>query len=746
MNTFLNSFPAAIHETKIGSVWQMTFVSPYIETITGYPSETFLEGRNGAYSNLIHPDDFTDVLMTILASVERNVPYSVRYRLTHASGEVRWILERGARSLENGKIVGAIYDISEEVDLRETLEGIKTGLDATTMLAFADDRGIITWANEKFSDVSLYPSEEILGKHFSFLAAQASEFVDFGEVAESVGHGKMWKGDLRCRRKDTSLCWLETIIAPISEEGRIKRYFMLQQDVTVERRRIEIDGIISDLRANFIESGNHRTAFFDHLLKVILEVTEASSALLGDARESDGDGNLRILSASVGISASLVVDASAALRGVGVTGVGRLVVPVTYGGKIIAAFAVEGRPYSPRALGSEHDILLSAIAEMMNASFIEDELERQKSMSMQNARLASIGQLASGVGHEINNPLAIINGYLAIARDRLEDRGALDPELRDLFQKINGASSRIANIVRGLKTFAKSDGGQHRSFDLGEMMQETVSIMREMFQKDAIDFRLEVPAATWVIHGNRERMQQALVNLMSNARDAVRGRLLPYICVRLLPSGDWLRITVSDNGGGIPERIRNRIFDPFFTTKEVNYGTGIGLSLVDSILKEHGGSVDFETTDDLGTTFTLILPWIPSAFVGSIEDPSGGVEKTDEAILIIEAEADTREYLGLLVEPYFARVLMAATAGEALSLAKDLAPAVILSEINLPDMDGSDFHRRVLAQQKSPPRFIFLAGEESSETGAELLGHDRTIKVISKPFTNLELVEKLKRR
>ncbi len=746
MNTILNCFPAAIHETKIGPVWQMTFVSPYIETITGYPVGTFLEGRTGAYSNLIHPDDYADVLMTILGSVERNIPYAVRYRLTHASGEIRWILERGARSLEEGKIVGAIYDISEEIDLRETLEGIKSSLDATTMLAFADHRGVITWANEKFSEVSQYPAEEIFGKHFSFLKAQASDDMDYENIVESIGQGKIWKGDLRCRRKDSSVCWLETIIAPISEEGRIKRFLTLQQDITFERKRMEIEGMISSLRAAFIGSGSLRSTFFDQLLKVVLEVTEAKAGLLGEVRDSGSDDNIRILAASPGISASLVAEASFALRGAAMPGVGRLVVPITYGGKIIAAFGVEGRPSTALDLSPEYDILFTAIAEMMNAILIEAELELQKSIALQNARLASIGQLASGVGHEINNPLAIINGYLTIARDLLNDRGTLDPDVAELFRKINGASSRIANIVRGLKTFAKSDDGHQSTFDLGELLQETITIMSEMFQKDAIDFRLEVPVGTWPIHGNRDRIQQAFVNLMSNARDAVRGRASPFICLRLLPVGDQLKITVADNGGGIPERIRNRIFDPFFTTKEVNYGTGIGLSLVDAILKEHGGSVELETTVNVGTTFTLTLPWISSAVGLTNEDTSLGMDKADESILVLEDEADTREYLGLLLAPYFSRVVMAATAREALSLAKDQAPAIVLSELNLPDMNGADFYRRLMAQQKDPPRFIFIADEKSSHAEAERLIVDRSIDFISRPFTNVELVEKLKRR
>jgi PAS domain S-box-containing protein len=732
VDTILSCFPAAIHETKLGPVWQMLFVSPYIETITGYPAATFVGNRGGAYSNLIHPEDYAEVLMTILGSVERDVPYVVRYRLTHASGEVRWILERGARSLEDGKIVGAMFDITEEVDLRQTLEGIKTGLDATTMLAFADRRGIICWANEKFSEVSQFNFDEIAGQHFSFLGSGAPGEGDFGAIVETISAGTVWKGDLRCRRKDGSVCWLETTIAPITEEGRIKRYLMFQNDVTADRHRKEIDEKVSVLRMAFIEFGAHRTSFFERLLAVVLDVTAGSAGFLAEVRRGDDDDELRILAASPQIRVGLFDEARATLRGGGPPGPGRLVVPVTYGGRIIAALGIEGRAPAAPEPGREHGVFFTAIAEMMNAILIEAELERQKTIGLQNARLASIGQLASGVGHEINNPLAIINGYAAIARDLLRDRGRLDPDVEELFQKITGATTRISNIVRALKTFAKSDEGQQRRFDVVELLNETVAVMSELVQKDGIDFRLEVPAGAWAVTGNRGRLQQVLVNLMSNARDAVRGRPGPRILLRFLPAADRIRITVADNGVGIPERIRDRIFDPFFTTKEVNVGTGIGLSLVSSIVKEHGGAVEFQTEEDVGTTFTVTLP-------------APGPAATPGTILVLEDEAELREVIGLFLAPHFTRVLLAATGGEALALARREAPDLVLSDILMPDMDGVEFYRR-LTEQQGPMslRFFFITGGIDPGSEIDRLVTDHRIPLIAKPFTNEDLVEKLK--
>ncbi len=254
-----------------------------------------------------------------------------------------------------------------------------------------------------------------------------------------------------------------------------------------------------------------------------------------------------------------------------------------------------------RFTGTQLDITQKIVA--------EEALAKQKTIAQHHAKLASIGQLAAGVGHEINNPLAIIAGYLtAIELKYAEEESA--PEFLTVYlKKINFAVERIAKIVKGLRSFSRQDNHDISDFSPFEAIQESIYLIDEIYKKNGINVSLDSRvSASKVISGNRGNFQQMLMNLLSNAKDAVLESEQKNIEIILNETDNMLEITIKDSGCGIPEELHEKVFEMFFTTKDVNKGTGIGLSQVHNFVNEMDGSVNIESSVSQGTSFLIKLP------------------------------------------------------------------------------------------------------------------------------------------
>jgi signal transduction histidine kinase len=253
----------------------------------------------------------------------------------------------------------------------------------------------------------------------------------------------------------------------------------------------------------------------------------------------------------------------------------------------------------------------------------------------QQQKLEAIGILASGVAHEINNP---INGIMNYAQ-RIADTTAPDHPAAGYAQEILQETVRVATIVRNLLQFARQEQQAHSPARIADIVEQTLSLLRAVFRRDQITLDVDVPDGLPTIKCRSQQIQQVLMNLLTNARDALNAKYPGYheaktlrITARVLsgisdvPSQGtavpqsqianpksqmadrWLRLTVADQGTGIPPEIQARIFDPFFTTKPRDKGTGLGLSISHGIVKDHHGVLHFETAPGIGTQFHLDLP------------------------------------------------------------------------------------------------------------------------------------------
>ncbi len=226
---------------------------------------------------------------------------------------------------------------------------------------------------------------------------------------------------------------------------------------------------------------------------------------------------------------------------------------------------------------------------------------------LQASKMASLGEMAGGVAHEINNPLAIIQGRAFNLLQCLKQDPSNVAKLTDFAQSIVTTTERIAKIVRGLRSFARDGEKDPRQPErLLRLLSDTLELCRERIRNHGIELRLEpVPEVAFKCRGTQ--ISQVIVNLLNNAHDAVRGTEGAWISLGASVRENRLDITVTDSGPGIPAAIRDQLMEPFFTTKQAGLGTGLGLSISRRIAEDHGGRLYLDTAA-AHTSFVLSLP------------------------------------------------------------------------------------------------------------------------------------------
>ena len=225
-------------------------------------------------------------------------------------------------------------------------------------------------------------------------------------------------------------------------------------------------------------------------------------------------------------------------------------------------------------------------------------------------KLASIGELAAGVGHEINNPLTIsIANLNKLKKDLLA--GGQDPkDISRCLEKIIAANERIKVIVHGLTVLSRSDKEVLEDVSLNKFVFQTVDFVKEVYANEGVSIQIEIPETyDFFVLANSGKFHQIIVNLLSNAKDATEKTPDRLIKVRLFErEPNEVVLAITDNGSGIPSDLISKIVEPFFTTKDVGKGTGLGLGIVNSFVKQFNGKLEIESEIDVGSTFTVVLP------------------------------------------------------------------------------------------------------------------------------------------
>jgi len=351
----------------------------------------------------------------------------------------------------------------------------------------------------------------------------------------------------------------------------------------------------------------------------------------------------------------------------------------------------------------------------------------------ETSKLVSVGKLAAGVAHEINNPLTVVMGFSQI----LMSQGlpeSVETRLRGIFSE----AERAAKIVKNLLSFARKHEPEKQYLSVTNVLERALELKAHDFRINNITLSSQWDQNLPSTMADEHQLIEVLLNILTNAEQAmIEANDGGALVIRAGISEDKIRISISDNGPGIPPERRHEIFDPFFTTKEVGKGTGLGLSISYGIIELHGGEILVESEIGIGSTFHVEIPILsPRGFVnvGGPEIQQPLVPPKPMRILVVDDEANIRELVVLLLSMESCTVDLAENGNEAWDKLQSNSYDCIVLDLKMPGMGGEELYRLIKESDSAQAsRVIFVTGDIASEETSKFLSDTGNIS-LSKPF------------
>jgi two-component system cell cycle sensor histidine kinase/response regulator CckA len=368
----------------------------------------------------------------------------------------------------------------------------------------------------------------------------------------------------------------------------------------------------------------------------------------------------------------------------------------------------------------------------------------------QSQKMEAIGKLAGGIAHDFNNLLTVINANAEFLAE------AIDPALRSDLDEIQKAANRAATLTRQLLAFSRKQILMPRVVDVNDIVVNLDAMLRRLIGEDT-DFVTSMASDTASVVADPGQLEQVLINLVVNARDAMEsgGRITirtatsifeesrPGESGMVVPPGSYVLLSVSDTGCGIAPDVRSRIFEPFFTTKCTGQGTGLGLSMVFGIVKQSGAYLWVESELGRGSTFTLCFP-VASSFPNAsaslaLSSASYEGEGGSETILLVEDEVDLRAMMQRVLKSYGYQVLQASSGRQALEIARtsEMPIDLILTDVIMPEISGPKLAALLKIDYPDIP-VLYVSGYTEDELDRRGAPSDE-VAVLHKPFTRVAL-------
>ncbi len=531
--------------------------------------------------------------------------------------------------------------------------------------------------------------------------------------------------------------WAHTICKPVMEDGKTVRLTGTFQDIT-ERKRAE-----EKLRQyeHIVSSSSDMLALFDRRY-VCLATNESHAKALGKTSDEVVGRTLADLVGDDFFEAAVRSRVDRCLAGEEVRWQGPFDSPADGLRYVdIACFPYTGT--DGRAQGF-----------VLAGRDITEERERADQLR-QSQKMEAIGLLAGGVAHDFNNSLLVILGHIELALE------AHDPSqsLRANLIAIRTAAEHSANLTRQLLGFARKQPVARRELDLNGTVEDILEMISRLIG-EAIEIVWLPGEGLWRVKMDPSQIDQILTNLCVNARDAIEDTgkvtietanvtLDEAYCAKHLDSiaGDYVRLTVRDNGHGMDEDALSRLYEPFFTTKALGEGTGLGLATVYGIVKQNDGSINVRSGPNAGTDFEIYLPrHTASTSTSRVEEESQAeaTAQSNECILLVEDDAAILNLITKALERHGYRLLCASTPEQALRLAGEHAGEIhlLLTDVIMPKMDG----RRLAKELRSTHpnlELLFMSGYTADAIGGhEIAGAE--VPFIQKPFRTRDLIAKVR--
>jgi two-component system, cell cycle sensor histidine kinase and response regulator CckA len=712
----IGSWERGINDDKVYCTEQMFRISG-VDSDAGYVPLEYAE-------SVIHPDDrasFEQALQRVLKSGQSTC---LEYRIARPNGELVILnAEVGLLTNEEGipdRFIGTCRDITETVKTRREIETIyEMSLD---LMCIADiNTATFLRVNPAFTEVLGYTEEELLNRPFL-------EFVHPDDLDRTIAvmEDKLQKGEKlitfenRYITKSGKYIWLNWTSHPIPEEGIT---FAIAHDITSRKQREERLKASEQKFRSYVDNAPNGIFVIDGNGRFI-DTNPAMCEIAGSSLD-----RLRAVSIADLIAVGSEHAVNDFLDRVCVGGQADGELPLLTKDGQTRWCAVSGvRIDGDRCLGFVHDI---------------SEMRRLQHLASRAERLETAGTIAGQVAHDFNNLLGPVMAYPDLIRDELP----ADHPARDYLDDIESAARKMSEINQDLLTMGRRGHFTQEVLDLNQVVRHA---FREIIPRtDTLRCHLDLAADLLNVKGGRAQIHRMLANLLANARDAVQD--IGEISVRTenyyadnttvaygrVPKGEYIKLTIADTGCGIPQDIIERVFDPFFTTKSADKkrGSGLGLSVVDAVVKDHGGYLDLESKVGEGTSFYIYFP-VTRDTPGEPE-PAHSLTGS-EKVLVVDDDPVQREVCRTLLQK-LGYLVHAVDSGEAaVEAVTSYDPDLLVLDMVMPGgIDGTETFRRVREMRPSQ-RAIILSGysETARVLEAQRMGAGAFVR---KPLTKATL-------
>lgn len=686
---------SAIAETMEGAlfVWRLSpegtfeFVEtgPGMARLTGLPDTDLLHDAS-SFIHRIPEQDRALMLRDLEESSERMTPIHRVFPYRHDERGAIWLEAwsyprrvPGEGVIYNGLIADVTTRKQSEQHLRDSEELYRMYVEQSPVAIMVTNmEGRYIDGNPAAQRIFGFSVDEMKDLHIADLVHEDEQEVAIAHFKRAISSG-LAEGEFRMRHKDGHYNHLLVLAKPVAGE-RVLGYCI---DVSARQRAEEL----ARLQGTALQAAANAIVITDYAGRIEW-VNPAFVTLMGyPAAEAIGQNYLALIRSGeedpVALQ-QLIISMEAGLLWQGEL-VSRRKNGSTFTGEItMTAVRDDGAGIIRHYVAVQQDVTTRRMNELQ---------------LLRTQRLESVGRLASGIAHDLNNILAPVLAAPDLLRDAVTD-----PDLLSLIDSVESSAKRGAAIVRQLLTFGRGSEVGWTAVSLRPILTEMVEIIRETFPRNIVP-RLDVPGAAIFVEGDPTQLHQLLMNLCVNARDAMPGggsiqiRLERVeVSLRECAPFDWVRpgsfalLTVSDTGTGIPPDLLNKIFDPFFTTKPIGEGTGLGLSTAMSIVRSHDGFIVVDSRVGHGSSFRAYLP------LASPEDGGGAVVRMDvppsagrkEPILFVDDESSVRIVLGEVLRRAGYAISLATNGAEALEVlgSRHQDIKLLLTDMMMPVMDG----------------------------------------------------------